>query len=430
MFHLSRVIQAVRRNSDRLALLILGVALGVRVVIALVQSTYGLSGIPWLALSAWGDFNGVYIPWLSLVQHGYLPYRDFYTYKYTPLFLYVLYPFYSAAAQAASIPIVLADAATAVCVYLLAKTVTGPRIAFAAAMVYALSPFVLYYEDYLWLSSQPMALFIVLAIYLLNTDRPLLSSASLAVAVMFKQEAVFVLPAYVILYVRSHGKKVLPGLIVFLAVVFVVSFPFLILAPRDYLFVLSYYPFFGVIPASQLEPGLVGALTTSASSGLTGYTPQACGVQTIPGLYTGTICGSIINLQEFASSIVLGKLNQIGFILSPLLLALLAPALSSVRKAPNFSQMLCTYSLLGGFVAFSTFVEPSLAYYFVPVYALMFAAIVDVRSLALAIATALLSLILPEGPYQVILPIGYLFGLVLLQDATRSRQFELTATSA
>lgn len=417
---MSRLTHAAQGNSRKVLLLLFGIALAIRLILAVDQAVYGLNGIPWLALSAWGDFNAVYLPWLSLLQHGFLPYRDFYTYKYTPLFLYVLYPFYWIAPRLASVPIVLADAGTAVCVYLIARTVAGPRIALAVGLLYTLSPFVLYYEDFLWLSSQPMTFFIVLAVYLLSSDRPLLSSAALAVAVMFKQEALFILPAYLILFVRSFGRRTVRGIAVFAAVALVVSLPFLVLAPKDYLLVLSYYPVYGTIPASQLEPGIVGALTTGALSGAGSYTAQACGMQTIPGLYMGTICGSIINTQQFASSLLLGRLNQVAFVLSPVLLLLLAPALYSVRRAPNFAQMLCTYSMLCGFAAFSAFVEPSLAYYFIPVYALMFGAIVDRRALVLVTTVSLLILFVPEGPFQIILPVGYLFGLVILQDSSRT----------
>lgn len=392
-------------------------AIGVRAVVSLAQVLYGVHGVPGFPLSTWGDFYSGYTQWLGFLQKGLIPYRDFYTYKYTPLFLYSLYPFFVAAgARAASIPIVLSDAATAALVYLIAKRFAADRIAFAAGLLYAFAPFVLYYEGYLWLSSQPMTLFLILAIYLFKDNRPILSFASLAVAVMFKQEALFVLPAYLLLYAKEYKRSIPKGILIFVAVVVVVSLPFLIIAPRDYISSLNYFPI-NLGPAEPSQPiasGIVNVATPEPNA------VGSCGLTTLPGLYTGTLCGTIVNLKEFASSLIVGRLNQTAFLLEPLLLAVLAPALYVSRRSQNFLQMLCIYSLLVSLVLFSDFVEASLAYYFVPVYALMFASIMDKRTLLLGVAVALLSLTIPEGPLQVILPLGYLFIAVLLQDISGS----------
>ena len=397
--------------------ILLGMAIGVRAVVSLAQVLYGVHGVPGFPLSTWGDFYSGYTQWLGFLQKGLIPYRDFYTYKYTPLFLYSLYPFFVAAgARAASIPIVLSDAATAALVYLIAKRFAADRIAFAAGLLYAFAPFVLYYEGYLWLSSQPMTLFLILAIYLFKDNRPILSFASLAVAVMFKQEALFVLPAYLLLYAKEYKRSIPKGILIFVAVVVVVSLPFLIIAPRDYISSLNYFPI-NLGPAEPSQPiasGIVNVATPEPNA------VGSCGLTTLPGLYTGTLCGTIVNLKEFASSLIVGRLNQTAFLLEPLLLAVLAPALYVSRRSQNFLQMLCIYSLLVSLVLFSDFVEASLAYYFVPVYALMFASIMDKRTLLLGVAVALLSLTIPEGPLQVILPLGYLFIAVLLQDISGS----------
>ncbi len=404
-------------------LLIFAIAATVRIVVALLHAFQGLSGVPSLGLSTWGDFDASYVQWLGFVKQGLLPYRDFYAYKYTPLFLYALYPFYSAAgAAAASIPIVAADAGTAVIVYFLVKRVAGTRIGFAAGLVYALSPFILYYEDFLWLSSQPMTFFLILAVYLFSANRPMWSFASLAIAVMFKQEALFVLPALLLLYARESGRGAVKGFGLFSAVVVVISLPFLILAPVDYVNSLNYYQSVNILNFGTPEPSLVtsaGAAGSIASVG--NYTQQPCGVTAIRHLYTGSICGSIVNVQEFASSLLVGRLNQIAFFLGPILLVLLAPALYVSRRSPNFLQILCVYSLLGLLIPFSIVVEAGLAYYFVPVYALIFASAVDLRTLLLGISTALLSLTIPEGPFQFILPLGYLFVLIIIQDLSRMK---------
>jgi 4-amino-4-deoxy-L-arabinose transferase-like glycosyltransferase len=398
-------------------ILLFGIAIGVRAIVSLVQVTYGVRGFPGLSLSTWNDFYLVYGQWLGYVHNGLMPYRDFYTYKYTPLFLYTLYPFFVAAgAKAASIPIVISDAATAVIVYLIAKRFAGNKTAFAAGLLYAFAPFMLYYEGYLWLSSQPMTFFLILAVFLFKDNKPVLSFASLAVAVMFKQQALFIMPAYLLLYFVKYRTSIPKGIGIFVAIVVVISLPFLIAAPKDYIGSLNYFSVY----LGPLEPAL------PIASGIVNnpvFAPNplgTCGVQTIPGVYTGMVCGTIANLKEFASSLLLGKIDQIASFLEPLLVALLAPALYVIRKSPNFLQILCIYSMVASLVLFQDFVEPSLAYYFVPVYALIFASITDRRTLVLGIATALLSVLITEGPFQVILPLGYLFALITLQDQSRS----------
>jgi len=393
--------------------------MGVRATASLIQVMYGVRGFPGLPLSTWNDFYDVYGPWLGYVHNGLMPYRDFYTYKYTPLFLYTLYPFFVAAGQkAASIPIVVSDAATAVLVYLIARRFAENRIAFAAGLLYAFAPFVLYYEGYLWLSSQPTTFFLILAVYFFKESRPSMSFASLAVAVMFKQQALFIMPAYLLLYFKEYRANIPKGIAIFVAIVVVASLPFLIAAPRDYIGSLNYFTVY--LGPSEPAQAIASSIVNNAT-----YAPNplgTCGLQTIPGVYTGTLCGSIVNVKEFAASLLAGRLDQVAAFLEPLLLALLAPALYVSRRSRNFFQILCIYSLLASLVLFSDFVEPSLGYYFVPVYALVFASIVDKRTLLLGVATALLSAAIPEGPFQVILPLGCLFALIALQDVSRSQR--------
>ncbi len=375
--------------------MLLAIAAGLRIILSLVEITHGLSSVPGLALSTWGDFNSAYLHWLELVRQGLLPYRDFYTYKYTPLFLYSLYPFFLGSPLGALIPIVAADIATVAVIYLFAKEYGTNQIAFAAALIYAVSPFVLYYEDYLWLSSQPMTLFIILSVYLLKTNRSLLSSAALAIAVMFKQEALFILPAYLILFAQGNRGQLWRGVGVFLAVCFIVSLPWLILAPRDYFYSLSYIPLNGLLGPG--EPSAVKITSASAAYAVANSAP-GCGLSTIPGVFTGTICGKIVNVQEFANSLIIGRLDQIASFLSPLLLLLLAPALYVVRKAPNFYGMLCIFSMLSSLWLFSVLANQALGYYFIPVYALIFASIANLRTFFIGLVGTVRKSLRSRGP--------------------------------
>lgn len=400
---------------ERDAALLFAVALAVRVAVSVSQMLYGLNGIPGSGLSTWADYYTAYVQWLGFVAKGLLPYRDFTSYKYTPLFIYTLFPFFAAGgAKAASVPIVVSDAATAALVYLIAKPLAGKRMALAAGLVYAFAPFVLYYEDYLWLSSQPMTFFLVLAIYLLNEGKATSSFASLAVSVMFKQQALFALPAYLFLYLRDYKVKGPKGFVAFVGVLVAVSLPFLIAAPMDYIGAVNYLP----IAISHSQPAVPAAAAVVNQGVLEPNTVQGCQITTLPKLFTGTICGSVVNLQEFASYLFMGKVNQIATLLEPILFALFLPLLFVARRWRNFPQILSAYSMLACLVLFSDYVEASLAYYFVPVYALMFASIADKRTLVLGVGAAALSVVLPEGPLQVILPLGFLFTLVAVQDAS------------
>ncbi len=397
-----------------------GLALGVRAVLSVLQLRYGVRGFPDSPLSTWDDFYVIYAQWLDYVQKGLLPYRDFYTYKYTPLFLYTLYPFFAAAgAKAASIPIILSDSATSVVVYVVAKKSGGNKVALGAGMVYAFAPFVLYYEGYLWLSSQPMTFFLLLAVFLFEDNRPVASFAALAVAVMFKQEALFIMPAYFLLYLIEYKPSLPRGIGLFVAIVVVVSLPFLILAPRDYIGSLNYFQ----VNLGPLEPAQPVASSIANAPSYQLNSAGTCGLQTIPGLYTGTLCGSVVNLKEFAASLVTGRLNQIASFLLPLLLLLLAPALYVCRRSQNFLQILCIYSLLVCLLLYSDFATPALGYYFVPVYALIFASVTRKLNLILAIAVALLSVTISEGPFQFILPLAFLFLLIAVQELGGSTEY-------
>jgi len=245
---------------------------------------------------------------------------------------------------------------------------------------------------------------------------------------MFKQEALLILPAYLILYAMEYKAGVLKGLGLFVAILVAVSLPFLILAPRAYLYSVNYFPIGQIVdlgPWEQSIPISSGILKTAVSM------PNplgTCEMTTFPGLYTGTLCGGVHNFQAFASSLILGTLNQIASFLAPLLLVLFASATLVIRRAPNFAQIMCAYSCLGFLLAFSNLIEPALAYYFVPVYALIFASVTDVRTLAVGGATAVLGATIPEGPFQFILPLASLFLITILQDFS-SRTNDYAAAS-
>ena len=115
------------------------------------------------------------------------------------------------------------------------RTIVGRKDRLAAGLVYALSPFALYYEGYVWLSSQPMTFFAMLSVCLVLRNRPVPSFSALAVAILFKQEVLFLLPFFLFLVVHQN-KRQLPGaLAAFSGILIAVSLPFLVASPRGYL---------------------------------------------------------------------------------------------------------------------------------------------------------------------------------------------------
>ncbi len=375
-------------------ILLLMIALVTRTAVSAIQVAYGAQRMPYLPLNNWADYYLMYAHWLLFVHQGILPYRDFYSYKYPPLFLYTLYPFYWAGGiHAAAIPIVASDAVTALFVYLIARTSAGENVAFAAGLTYALSPFVLYEMDYLWLVSQPMALFVLMAVYFLKSERPLLSAASLATAVMFRQEALFILPPYLVYFVARYRSQVLRGVGLFAVICLGISLPFLIIAPVDYLYSINYFPGGHFINLGPLEPSAPGAAAIVNAANAAQPTGGA----------------------GPAYAAYLGILDRMATLLDPLLLLLLVPAIYAARKSAHILELTGAFSFLAGLTAYSDAVGPAFAYYFVPVYALIFASISNARTAALGVATAILCLVVPEGPFQVIPPALCLIAITALQ---------------
>ncbi len=133
---------------------------------------------------------------LRLLAAGDLPYRDF-TYSYPPLFIYSLFTFYEIGTKLAALPIIVADALTAPLIYLMIKRTWSERLAVAASVVYIFSRFALVFEGISYLSEQPMLFFLLLSFVLLVGKKAKASAIALALGIMFKQDALFVLPVYV-----------------------------------------------------------------------------------------------------------------------------------------------------------------------------------------------------------------------------------------
>ncbi len=398
----------------RTLILVFLTAIAARVVFSLFHAVNLTPWPSWLpGPNLFGDFE-VYLVQLHNLAQGYLLYRDI-PYNYGPLFLYSMLPFYLISSKLASIPIVVSDAATASIIYLIVMKVSGRKVALSVGLGYALSPFALVNEGYLWLSSQPMTFFVIGMVYFTQRGRPFAAMIFLATAALFKQEALFILPPFLILYARKYGRLLIKGIVAGLATFLAGVGPFFVLAPIAFLYSMTYGFFISLGPA---EPSKLAANLPSLAS--LGSSANPCSFTTIPNLYAGTLCGSIYNTRLFAEFLAWARVNQFVILLEPLLFVVFAFGLLAIRRAPNLFQLMCAFSLIGGLLLFSALVHGLFAYYFLPVYAILLTAATDRRTATVGIIALLTASFLSEGQLQLLLPLVSVFALVALQSTQKA----------
>jgi 4-amino-4-deoxy-L-arabinose transferase-like glycosyltransferase len=371
-------------------------ALVARVVLSVVRIQYGLGWFPSGDLVwPYGDYSR-YASWLQSLNMGLVPYRDF-PVGYPPFFVYALYPFYFVSQTfGAAIPIVVSGALTSVLVYLIVDRISTPNVALFAGLVYGLTPLTLLYDGLLWLSIQPMTFFVLLGVYLLLIEKPDLSALAVATAILFRQEALFFLPAYLIWLYKKEGKSMARQLLLILGLVGVVSAPFLLISPSNYFREI----FLGYVPRS-----LAVALPVTNTANTVSAPPVALSPLT---LYT-------LVLAFFSRYLVLA------------LPFLLLPILVSIRKAKEFPLIVLSYSALVLLDVLSNrmFI---LRYYMLPIFAILFVTAYSREMLAVTAIASVISMLTPEGDFQVVLGFTSLLVMLYLVDS-RSRGGHITALS-
>ncbi len=414
----------------RTFLIILAVALASRVSLAILQFVYGINfGLNFdnylygpfnPGLEIYRDFYGYYLPQVVELSKGLIPYKEI-IYTYPPLFLYSLYPFYKlGGAFAASFPIWFSDAATAPVIYLLARQFTSPKLSLIAGISYAISPFFLLYEGYLWFSSQPMAFFIVLSLYLLFTNRPYWSAVLFAVAVLFRQEIIFIFPIYVIWYLMHYPRPVFfRALAIASSIILMVSLPFLIISPGEYLYMVSY----GIIPtavagSSHVSNSTVNILGNSA-------TASSLTCNTISDTWRSQICNygnfTYTDTKLLASWTTIFSASFIDFISIWIFLPLFAATLYNLvrlRKDRGFLILLGALIMTAILAMLSFEIHQIYRYYLIPVYIMPLVISRTKSSLTLAIALPLASLVFPSGFVQLLFPLLDCLLVVILNQKT------------
>jgi len=372
-------------------------------------------------LELYHDFYSYYVVQLHDLSQGMFPYKDF-AYSYPPLFLYTLYPFYLLGGQyGASIPIWIADAATAPVVYLIVKMFSNSRISIVAGLVYAVSPLFLLYEGYLWLSSQPMTFFLLLSVYLLLVKRPMISFAMLAISILFKQEIILVLPIFAIWYLKNTNRVSYKPFALITAFVLVVSLPFLVIAPTYYVSSVSYGTLGNNLPAPLIQdlPNQRAAPTVPqtgqslvCSSESSTWRSLVCSY----GNFTYTDIKSVPSISVFLSA---AFLNTIAPWISALLFALTGFYLFLNRHKKN-TLLMSSALLLTGFVAIFDFdIHSIYRYYLIPVYALILSSTDNRASLIISALASLITLILPSGSVQLLPPLSCIL-IILISSYVRT----------
>jgi 4-amino-4-deoxy-L-arabinose transferase-like glycosyltransferase len=134
------------------------------------------SGFQFTDFETWSDYAYAYFPSVLAFKSGFLPYVNFY-YPYPPLFLYALTLFSCPGVSwGSAVPLVLADALTAIPVYLIARRFMSERASFLTSLVFVLAPLNLLYADYVWLNPPLTTLFLMSSLYCFLEARYNLSS--------------------------------------------------------------------------------------------------------------------------------------------------------------------------------------------------------------------------------------------------------------
>ncbi len=342
------------------------------------------------------DFNGVYVQQLSFLAHGLVPYKDF-AVSYPPLFLYVLYPFYAAGgANLASVPIIVSDAASAVVLFLIVERIGGRTAALIAGLAYALSPFAIFYEGYVWFSGQPMTFFAVLAVLFLLQDKSVLSFSSLAVAILFKQEAVFLLPVFLAVFALRDVRSMLAGASALLLVLLAASLPFLAVSSKGYLSLVTYGLVGGRWTGAVLpDPVTSSQICANVSSNLS-ITKESC-------TFGSTVFSEyVINpgpWESFTDALSYDLNVLSGLVVIPLFF-LSAPVLYTLRKNAKFIPLVCIYAGIGFMILFAVIFHPVFKYYYLPIYAMLPLVVLGRGTMVAAAIIPILSLVTPSGAFQ------------------------------
>ncbi|MCL4518282.1 MAG: hypothetical protein M1587_03700 [Thaumarchaeota archaeon] len=225
--------------------------------------------------------------------------------------------------------------------------------------------------------------------------KPILSSVSLAFSILFKQEALFILPAFVFWYFVKYRTKSWKGIALLICILFVVSAPFLIISPVGYLNGVTS----GSLGVVYSGPNFLRSTMTLPSP--TSATTQAC-TQILASTLNSSqiVCGLTYSWGKPSPGYLLvTMLEWVVYLAVFPIFVLTAFLLFLSRKRNNILELSCALSLIGFLLLFSLSVHSLLVYYFIPVYALLFASARGRSTLSVLIITSILSVFTPDKSY-------------------------------
>ena len=193
-------------------------------------------------LEPYQDYKYLYLSDVKRFLEGQMLYKDFHN-AYPPLWMYTLAvavkinPSYWSAA----VPLLLFDALTAPLTYLIARRLVDETWSTIIGLMTALAPAALWYNSLLWLNPPPSTFFLLLSTYFLLSKRVKLSATSFALATLYKQTVLAALPVMLIgVYRWSSKRGFIWFIVIFAALVSLVSMPYLALFPSLYLWALGF----------------------------------------------------------------------------------------------------------------------------------------------------------------------------------------------
>jgi hypothetical protein len=235
--------QTLSRNREyKPILMLLAISLGIRLVIGAIAAHYqGDFPQMYASLEPYVDYKQLYLPEVTKFLEGQQLYKDFF-HAYPPLWIYTLSlvarlnpPFWGPA-----VPIVFFDGMLAPLTYLVARRFLRGNLPFIMGLLVATSPVILWYDGIFWLNPPPSTLFLLLSVYLAVSRRFRYAALSLAVAIAYKQTSIVALPFLIIgVYRWSSWKKAAVFTSIVVAILAVVSMPYLVLYPKTYLWALG-----------------------------------------------------------------------------------------------------------------------------------------------------------------------------------------------
>jgi Gpi18-like mannosyltransferase len=215
-------------------------------IFTLSNYSLGFPDIFWdlIHIEFYNDYQYFYLSWVPNMVEGTWPYSEsMYYYIYPPVWIYSVSILGNTPSWLPGLILFLYNVLTGILVYKITQNLTGnEKHSIYAMLVYLLNPFTLLYGSFMWLNPTPFVFFMTLAFYFAQKEQEHHSVAALALATLCKQYAVVHFPILAILLIRRRLdqstieklKCFMKHTLVYTLVIGLVSIPFLIVNPMDY----------------------------------------------------------------------------------------------------------------------------------------------------------------------------------------------------